>query len=155
MQCRYISPLSQALVAILPWFSAVCLMQSAEVCGRASYCCNCLTDCSMVVISKGISHRCLSCLLGTYHLCLNLVIGHMHIHLGVNSCLGCKGHSLFCWLWLQLTCAIDRTRLNRAQQSKIWRLSAHSCHIHVGMAANAALKDKDFKHKLMSGNALA
>ena len=33
-------------------------MQSAEVCGEASYCRSCLLDRSMVVISKGISHRC-------------------------------------------------------------------------------------------------
>ena len=52
------SPLSQAPLTILTWFAAVCLMQSAEVCGGASYCCSCLTDCSMVVISKGMSHRC-------------------------------------------------------------------------------------------------
>lgn len=41
----------------LQQFVSCCVLRCAEVCDEASYCCSCHTDCSMVVSSKGISHR--------------------------------------------------------------------------------------------------
>ena len=118
----------------------------------------------------------LSCLLGTYHLNLNLVISHMRIHLcqlifgqlisslgssqvifGVKSThlWGVERHRA-CFVgwgcsWLVLL--IEKKALAGCSTQR-WHLSSHSCHINIEMAADAALRDKDLKHKLMCGNGL-